>query len=67
MIGLAVDGLAQLGVVYGPVEQVLLVGITDQAAWKEANGARTTLLVSKVTRPRGTASCGLALASQRYH
>jgi len=50
MIGLAVDGQAQLGVVYGPVEQVLFVGIADQAAWKEFNGARTTLSVSNVTR-----------------
>jgi 3'(2'), 5'-bisphosphate nucleotidase len=51
MIGLAVDGEAQLGVVYGPVEQVLFVGIADQTAWKELNGARTTLSVSNVTRP----------------
>jgi len=32
------------------VEQVLFVGIADQAAWKEFNGARTTLSVSNVTR-----------------
>jgi 3'(2'), 5'-bisphosphate nucleotidase len=62
MIGLAVDGQAQLGVVYGPVEQVLFVGITDQTAWKELNGARTTLSVSNVTTPKE-----LRLAVSRSH
>src|SRR6266496_4036834 len=35
MIGLAIDGRAQMGVVYGPVEKVLFAGVTDQFAWKE--------------------------------
>ena len=51
MIGLAVDGHARLGLVYGPVEGVLFVGITDQAAWRESNGARTPLSVSKIAAP----------------
>jgi 3'(2'), 5'-bisphosphate nucleotidase len=51
MIGLAVDGLAQLGLVYGPAEQVLFAGVTDQFAWKETAGSRIPLSVSNVSRP----------------
>jgi 3'(2'), 5'-bisphosphate nucleotidase len=52
MIGLAVDGQAQIGVVYSPVEQVLYGGVTDQTAWKEAGGVRTTLNVSSYSDPQ---------------
>jgi 3'(2'), 5'-bisphosphate nucleotidase len=62
MIGLAMDGRAQLGLVYGPVERALFVGITEQAAWKELNGVRTTLSVSNVTTPKE-----LRLVSSRSH
>jgi 3'(2'), 5'-bisphosphate nucleotidase len=51
MIGLAVDGLAQLGLVYGPTEHVLFAGVTDQFAWKETGGSRIPLSVSNVSRP----------------
>ena len=50
MIGLAVDGLARLGLVYGPVEQVLFAGVTDQFAWKETGSSRIPLSVSNVSR-----------------
>lgn len=52
MIGLAIDGQAQLGVVYGPVQKVLFAGVLDQAAWKEEdNGSRVPLSVSKISKP----------------
>ncbi|CAN5897587.1 hypothetical protein BH23GEM9_BH23GEM9_31840 [soil metagenome] len=40
MIGLAVNGVAVLGVVYCPVEDVLYLGIPGVGAWKEQGGRR---------------------------
>jgi 3'(2'), 5'-bisphosphate nucleotidase len=63
MIGLSVDGRAQLGVVYGPVQKVLFAGISDQAAWKEEDdGSRMPLTVSKISEPQN-----LRLVVSRSH
>jgi 3'(2'), 5'-bisphosphate nucleotidase len=52
MIGLAVDGHSQLGVVYGPVGDILYAGITDRTAWRDDRGQRTALSVSMISDPR---------------
>ncbi|MCA9461219.1 MAG: 3'(2'),5'-bisphosphate nucleotidase CysQ [Nitrospira sp.] len=43
MIGLAIDGIAQCGVVYWPTKGQLFGGIRNQTAWKEENGNRVIL------------------------
>ncbi len=43
MIGLAVDGRAQLGVVYRPEGSVLYAGVVGREAWMERGGLRSPL------------------------
>ncbi len=45
MIGLAVNGHAQLGAVYRPDGDVLYAGIVGSEAWMEQGGLRTTLVI----------------------
>ncbi len=56
MIGLAIDGEAQLGVLYQPVEERLYYGIVDVGAWKEEADGLHPLHVSEIsTAPEMTA------------
>ena len=45
MIGLAVNGQAQLGVVYQPEGDVLYAGVVDREAWMEQRGIRSPLVI----------------------
>ena len=45
MIGLAINGRAQLGVVYRPDGDILYTGVVGQGAWMEMGGQRTPLNV----------------------
>ena len=47
MIGLAVNGQAQLGVVYRPEGDVLYAGAVGHAAWMEQQGIRTPLVLTE--------------------
>ena len=53
MIGLAVDGRAQLGVVYRPDGDVLYAGAVGSEAWMEQRGSRSPLAIKEqnVGRP----------------
>jgi len=51
MIGLAVEGRAQLGVVLQPSEDLLYAGVVGQGAWLEARGQRRALQVSARAEP----------------
>ncbi len=53
MIGLAVDGQAQLGVVYRPEGDVLYAGVVGREAWMERRGIRSPLAIKeqKAGRP----------------
>jgi 3'(2'), 5'-bisphosphate nucleotidase len=62
MIGLAIEGIPQFGVVYWPTKDQLFAGIRDRMAWKEEKGAQTPLTASHV-REQGT----LSLVSSRSH
>lgn len=62
MIGLAVEGVAQVGVVFSPVGDELYAGIVDQDAWLEKAGQTIPLRVSRETRPTR-----LRLVSSRSH
>lgn len=62
MIGLAVAGRAQLGVVYQPVSDKLYSGVTGGEAQLEQHGLRQTLTVSD-----RTAETGLRLIVSRSH
>ena len=62
MIGLAVDGRAQLGVVLQPSEDLLYVGLVGQGAWREQRGERHALGVSTQAAPSA-----LSLISSRSH
>ena len=56
MLGLAVDGVSTLGVVYRPVDDRLYSGVVGEGATVEHAGARHALAVSTVsnaTRQRG--------------
>lgn len=55
MIGLAVDGRAQLGVVLQPSEDLLYAGIVGQGAWMEQRGERRALAVSEHADPSALA------------
>lgn len=46
MIGLAIDGQSQLGVVYQPTEDCLYAGIVGQGAWRIQRGQKKNLRVS---------------------
>jgi len=61
MIGLAVNGYAQLGVVYRPDGDVLYAGIVGQGqeAWMETKGVRTPLTVKA---PESSASITLTVS-----
>jgi 3'(2'), 5'-bisphosphate nucleotidase len=50
MIGLAVDGRAQLGVVFQPSTDVLYAGAVGRGAWVEREAVRTELVVSRKTQ-----------------
>jgi 3'(2'), 5'-bisphosphate nucleotidase len=52
MIGLAEEGSARIGIVYGPVDQLLFGGISDERAWSEKDGARNILSVSSLSDPQ---------------
>lgn len=58
MIGLAVDGVATLGVVYQPNSGQLFVGVVGRGAWQQsANGTRTPLRCDATDEPaRATAT-----------
>ena len=45
MIGLAINGRAQLGVVYRPDGDILYAGVVGQGAWMEMGGQHTPLTV----------------------
>lgn len=47
MIGLAVNGQAQLGVVYQPEGDVLYAGVVGSEAWMERRGIRTPLVIKE--------------------
>ena len=78
MIGLAVDGRAQLGVVLQPSEDLLYAGVVGQGAWVEQAGVRRALavstlaqtsalsiIVSRSHRPRATDALMQRLGIQR--
>ncbi|WP_447970341.1 3'(2'),5'-bisphosphate nucleotidase CysQ family protein [Nitrospira sp. M1] len=51
MIGLAIDGHAQLGVVYQPAQDILYTGLTDREASMETTSGRTPLKASTNQQP----------------
>ncbi|MET0390861.1 MAG: 3'(2'),5'-bisphosphate nucleotidase CysQ [Polyangiales bacterium] len=51
MIGLAVEGRAQLGVVYQPSVDTLYAGVVGESAWVERAGVRRALRVSEQADP----------------
>ncbi len=52
MLGLAVDGVSTLGVVYQPEHDKLYAGVVGAGAYLEQRGERRELLVSNVDDPR---------------
>jgi 3'(2'), 5'-bisphosphate nucleotidase len=62
MLGLAVDGCAQVGVVFRPVTAELYSGIVGQGAWLETKDTRCPLRVSSETE-----LSRLRLATSRSH
>src|SRR5581483_791886 len=64
MIGLAVDGRAQAGVVFRPVTRELFCGITDKIAWRE-NGDRSGQV--RVSDVEGPARLRLAVSRSHRH
>ncbi len=51
MLGLAIDGAAQLGVVYQPTEDKLYTGIVDEGAWLQVGDDKRELQVSTSAKP----------------
>ena len=51
MVGLAVDGIAMLGVVYQPILDFMYSGIRDQGAWCTTPKGRSSLTVSEIASP----------------
>ncbi len=51
MVGLAVDGVATLGVVYQPILNFMYSGIRDQGAWLTTHEKRIPLTVSGIANP----------------
>lgn len=62
MIGLAVNGQAQLGVVYRPEGDVLYAGTVGSEAWMEQQGIRSALVIKEQDAGRP-----LTLAVSRSH
>lgn len=62
MIGLAVNGQAQLGVVYRPEGDVLYAGDLEREAWMEQGGIRSALVIKEQDSGRP-----LTLAVSRSH
>ena len=62
MIGLAINGQAQLGVVYRPEGDVLYAGNLGREAWMEQGGIRTALVIKEQDSGRP-----LTLAVSRSH
>ena len=62
MIGLAINGRAQLGVVYRPDGDILYAGVVGQGAWMEMGGQRMPLSIS-ASKP----SVSPTLAVSRSH
>ncbi len=52
MIGLAVAGMATVGVVYSPPRELLMVGVVSEGAWAWEGGEWRRLHVSDVRDPR---------------
>ena len=51
MVGLAIAGVATLGVVYQPILDFMYSGILDQGAWFTTAAGRTPLAVSEIDNP----------------
>ena len=51
MVGLAIEGVATLGVVYQPILDFMYSGIRDQGAWLSTADGRTPLVVSEIDNP----------------
>lgn len=51
MVGLAIEGVATLGVVYQPILDFMYSGIRDQGAWLSTAAGRTPLVVSEIDNP----------------
>lgn len=62
MIGLAIDGRSQCGVVYWPIRDELFVGIIGGMAWQESNGHRHALSALQSINPQS-----LMLIASRSH
>jgi len=62
MIGLAIDGEAQLGVVYQPLRDKLYRGAVGHGAYLECQGQTSTLVVSEIDQPQA-----LRLVVSRSH
>ncbi len=52
MLGLAIDGWAQVGVVFQPVTDKLYAGVVGEGATLEQHGKRREIRVSEVAEPR---------------
>ncbi len=52
MVGLALEGMAVLGVVYQPVMDFMYSGIRDQGAWFTTTEGRAPMHVSKISDPQ---------------
>ncbi|NUQ39532.1 MAG: 3'(2'),5'-bisphosphate nucleotidase CysQ [Caldilineales bacterium] len=62
MVGLAVQGVAVLGVVYQPILDLMYSGLRQGGAWRIEGGQRRPLQVSAIDRP-----ADLALVVSRSH
>jgi len=62
MVGLAVAGVATLGVVYQPILDLMYSGLRQGGAWRIEEGQRRPLQVSAIDRP-----ADLALVVSRSH
>jgi 3'(2'), 5'-bisphosphate nucleotidase len=51
MVGLALEGMAVLGVVYQPVKDFMYSGIRDEGAWLTTPEGRVPMHVSQITDP----------------
>ena len=62
MIGLAINGQSQCGVVYWPTRDELFAGIVNGSAWKETQGHRNELSALQSPNPQS-----LVLVASRSH
>ncbi len=51
MVGLAVGGVATMGVVYQPILDIMYSGIRDQGSWFTTSAGRDALYVSEIDNP----------------